>query len=43
VEYLMREGRVVRVGRDRYYDAGVLDRMVRLTADAPTSPASWNT
>jgi selenocysteine-specific elongation factor len=34
LEYLMREGRVVRVGRERYYDAGVLDQMVGLTADA---------
>jgi selenocysteine-specific elongation factor len=34
LEYLMREGQVVRVGRERYYDAGVLDRMVRITADA---------
>jgi selenocysteine-specific elongation factor len=34
VEYLMREGQVVRVGKDRYYDAGVLDRMIRVTADA---------
>jgi selenocysteine-specific elongation factor len=34
VEYLMREGRVVRVGRDRFYDAGVVDRMVGMTAGA---------
>jgi selenocysteine-specific elongation factor len=32
VDYLVREGRVVRVGRDRYYDAEVLDQMVRATA-----------
>ena len=34
VEYLMREGRLVRVGKDRYYDTGVLDRMIGLTAEA---------
>jgi selenocysteine-specific elongation factor len=36
VDFLVREGRVVRVGRDRYYDSGVLERMVRSTADALT-------
>jgi selenocysteine-specific elongation factor len=34
MEYLMREGRVARVGKDRYYDPDALDRMIRLTAQA---------
>ncbi|HET7038666.1 MAG TPA: SelB C-terminal domain-containing protein, partial [Gemmatimonadales bacterium] len=34
VDYLVREGRVARVGRDRYYDTDILNRMVQITADA---------
>lgn len=34
VDYLLREGRVVRVGRDRYYDTEILSRMVQITAGA---------
>jgi selenocysteine-specific elongation factor len=33
LEYLVRGGALVRVGRERFYDSAVLDSMVRLTAD----------
>jgi selenocysteine-specific elongation factor len=33
-DYLVREGRAARVGRDRYYDTESLNRMVQITADA---------